>query len=60
MDLKLLSHKVNVLVKQLDQEQSELLANLRGSRGFPPRMSPAELLTFMIYFHFCHFNDFKA
>ena len=60
MDLKILSNKVNALVKQLDEEQSELLANLRGSRGFLPRMSPAELLTFIIYFHFCRFNDFKA
>ena len=60
MDLKSLSHKIHELVKQLDEEQGELLADLRGSRGFPPRMSPTELLTFMTYYHYCRFNDFKA
>ena len=60
MDLKLLSHKIQTLVKQLDKQQSETLANLRGKRGFPPRMPHAELLTFMIYYHYCQFKNFKA
>ena len=60
MDLNSLSHKIHALVKQLDEQNSELLENWRGSRGFPPRLALAELLTFMTYFHYCRFTDFKA
>ena len=60
MDLNLLSHKIHALVKQLDEQNRELLENWRGSRGFPPRLALAELLTFMTYFHYCRFTDFKA
>ena len=60
MDLKPLSNKIHALVKQFDEQKSGLLLIFCGSRGFPPRMSPAEMLTFMIYFHFSRFTDFKA